>query len=260
MDTDKHEACVGFVGSSGVGKSRLLGELLYLIGGMDERTKKRLEQVSKQKLGTKEDWGSFFMMRNGDWGRGKSCNPHYMELFTDHSHLMVMDTAGSPRYRRNLLRGIFGVNEVVVVISAVNGKRICSFIVLFFKHFSLTSDEEADLNLIEILKCCVAFERRPIAVIVTHLDKFPESDREKQFDSARQRAVECLARAGVISNYIWRPEFHLSCSKSFQKAVFTLLLINTFTKELPMLPRDVVYLIVSALGIYMHIFFLHLIY
>jgi translation elongation factor EF-1alpha len=133
MDTEKHEGCVGFVGSSGVGKSRLLGELLYSIGGMDERTKARMEQVSKQNLGKEEDWGTFFMMRNGDWRRGKSCTPHYMELYTEHSHLMVMDTPGSPQYRRNLLRGIFGVNEVVVVISAVNGKK---FVVVFF-NFSV---------------------------------------------------------------------------------------------------------------------------
>lgn len=209
------------VGPAGSGKSSFLGTLLYSLGGISGREKDRLTKEAGEK-----NWAAWYSMRTKrEREIGHSIVPCYRQVFFDESRCSctLMDLPGENKYVRNFHRGLFAVNEAVLV---VRGDQ---------------TPMKWEDDLFWKVKACMALERRPVACVVTHMDV-----EGSNFVSTCAAVARVLARNGIFTSALtpWKPEYHHVYPATFRASILQFLLINRFSL-LPTLPKDVIKIIVG---------------
>eukprot|EP00854_Cymbomonas_tetramitiformis_P022606 gene22606-27286_t len=122
LEDQRDHMNIVFIGHVDAGKSTIGGQILYLTGGVDERTIQKYEKEAKDK--NRESWYMAYIMDTNEEERakGKTVECGRASFETSKKRYTILDAPGHKNYVPNMINGTAQADVGVLVISARKGE------------------------------------------------------------------------------------------------------------------------------------------
>ena len=127
VDTTREPCSLVFIGHVDAGKSTISGQIMYLMGCVDERTIEKYQREAKE-LG-RDSWWLAYCMDVGDEekAKGKTVEVGRATFNTPTKQFTVFDAPGHKNYVPNMIMGAALADYAGLVISARKGEFEAGF-------------------------------------------------------------------------------------------------------------------------------------
>ena len=168
------------IGPHNSGKSTLCGRLLYELGGISERTMKKLTQQANG-IG-KESCAYAFYMDNTKLERvqGMTITNTIRELYTNAYHYTLMDAPGHKRFTKNMMKAVSQTDVVLLVIPADKDA------------FELSMQHLPTCQIMQQLLICYAFGIKQIIVCINKMAEKSVNYNEDRFNRVKSKLIQLL--------------------------------------------------------------------
>ena len=122
VDESRQPASLVFIGHVDAGKSTISGQLMFLMGIVDQRTIQKYKEEAKEK-GRDSWWLAYVMdINEEEKAKGKTVEVGRATFDTNKKRLTVFDAPGHKNYVPNMIAGAAQADFGALVISAKKGE------------------------------------------------------------------------------------------------------------------------------------------
>ncbi len=127
VDTSRQPCSIVFIGHVDAGKSTICGNLMYLMGVVDERVIEKYKREAKEK--GRDSWWLAYVMDSSDEekAKGKTVEVGKAYFETKSKKFTVLDAPGHKNYVPNMIMGAAMADIGALVISARKGEFEAGF-------------------------------------------------------------------------------------------------------------------------------------
>ncbi|KAK9905118.1 hypothetical protein WJX75_009979 [Coccomyxa subellipsoidea] len=225
-----------FIGHVDAGKSTTGGQILYLTGGVDERTIQKYEKEAKDK--NRESWYMAYIMDTNEEERakGKTVEVGRALFMTKKKRYTILDAPGHKNYVPNMISGASQADVGVLVVSARKAEFEAGF-----ERGGQTREHAQLAKTLGVAKLIVAINKMDDPSIITPDGKWSE-ERYNEIHTKlssflktcgyREKDVIYLPMSGLLGLNIKDPVPKETCPWNKGKTLFQVL------DDVEPLPRD----------------------
>lgn len=190
VDTTREPCSIVFIGHVDHGKSTISGNLMYLMGVVDQRTIDKYKQEAKDK--GRDSWWLAYVMDVSDEekAKGKTIEVGRAQFDTEHKKYTIFDAPGHKNYVPNMIMGAALADLGGLVISARKGEFEAGF------------DKDGQTR--EHAQLAKSLGVQKLIIIVNKMDDAKWS--EDRYNEIKEKLKPFLNKTGYSdSDLIWVP-------------------------------------------------------